>query len=531
MNTATKHHCKAALRLPKTHQLIIGLALSLSIGLISTQRIFNTTLKSTLTEQSSALLTAEIEIASTKPLSSANITAINQALPSHNVAERRVFSSMIQYYGNSSKLVEIFAIDNNYPLIGDCLAMDATGNERPIQTFMQDGEQSIVISQELANQTDITYGTFLSIGEYTGTVTGIITKEPDINIQSLAYGPRIYMPLSDTQATGFKNDRTRKYHSRFIELTAPGDIQQLTQTLTDALAIEGTQKTIQGSYGPSQPIIVRNFRDINKDIIRGFDALNQFFLFLSLFVLMLTGIAFGFMIWTSIIQALPMIGNLRYMGLSTRNIHQFYMSESLQLAIKMTAAGLAIGATLAQIAMSIVANRMNISFQWIQLSITDIGLVVGFSVIAILGITKVVLSIINANRNFHGEQSNISMVKLWAIIFAGLIGFLSLFLALNGLGITAIAILIALFALIFSGLYGLDVGIGAALRRVRVPGSIELRLAINHLSESHTLRRVAFISITFAMITILTIANYQTSLDNEFSPKNPDQVSTKPICN
>ena len=348
---------------------------------------------------------------------------------------------MIQYYGNSSKLVEIFAIDNNYPLIGDCLAMDATGNERPIQTFMQDGEQSIVISQELANQTDITYGTFLSIGEYTGTVTGIITKEPDINIQSLAYGPRIYMPLSDTQATGFKNDRTRKYHSRFIELTAPGDIQQLTQTLTDALAIEGTQKTIQGSYGPSQPIIVRNFRDINKDIIRGFDALNQFFLFLSLFVLMLTGIAFGFMIWTSIIR-LPMIGNLRYMGLSTRNIHQFYMSESLQLAIKMTAAGLAIGATLAQIAMSIVANRMNISFQWIQLSITDIGLVVGFSVIAILGITKVVLSIINANRNFHGEQSNISMDKLWAIIFAGLIGFLSLFLALNGLQY-CIAILIA----------------------------------------------------------------------------------------
>ena len=186
---------------------------------------------------------------------------------------------MIQYYGNSTKLVEIFAIDNNYPLIGDCLAMDATGNERPIQTFMQDGEQSIVISQELANQTDITYGTFLSIGEYTGTVTGIITKEPDINIQSLAYRPRIYMPLSDTQATGFKNDRTRKYHSRFIELTAPGDIQQLAQTLTDALAIEGTQKTIQGSYGPSQPIIVRNFRDINKDIIRGFDALNQFFYF------------------------------------------------------------------------------------------------------------------------------------------------------------------------------------------------------------------------------------------------------------
>ena len=41
----------------------------------------------------------------------------------------------------------------------------------------------------------------------------------------------------------------------------------------------------------------------------------------------------------------------------------------------MTVAGLLIGATLAQIAMSIVANRMNISFQWIQVTVADIGLV------------------------------------------------------------------------------------------------------------------------------------------------------------
>ena len=486
MNKATKAHCKSALRLAKSHQIIIGLALSLSIGLISTQRIFNTTLTTTLTQQSSALLTADIEIASTQALSTANITAVSEALPSHNVAERRVFSSMIQYYGNSTKLVEIYAIDTNYPLIGDCLAMDAEGNERPIRDFINQKNQPIVISEELANQSDITYGSVLRIGNTSGTVIGIITKEPDINIQSLAYGPRIYMNLNDTKSTGFKSDRTRQYHSRFIELLVPADIQQLTQTLTNTLAIEGTQKTIQGSYGPSQPIIVRNYRDINEDIIRGFDALNQFFLFLSLFVLMLTGIAFGFMIWTSIIQALPMIGNLRYMGLSIKNIQQFYLLEALQLAIKMTMAGLLIGAALAQIAMSIVANRMNISFQWIQVTVADIGLVVGFSIIAILGITKVVLSIINANRNFHGEQSDTSMVTLWGIIITGLIAFLAGFLALNGLSATAIAILIGLFALIFSTLYGLDIGIGAALRRTRIPGSIELRLAINHLSESHT---------------------------------------------
>ena len=160
---------------------------------------------------------------------------------------------MIQYYGNSSKLVEIFAIDNNYPLIGDCLAIDAAGNERPIQTFMQDGEQSIVISQELANQTDITYGTFLTIGNYQGTVTGIITKEPDINIQSLAYGPRIYMKLADTKATGFKNDRTRKYHSRFIQLNGPSDIQQLTKSLGSHWPSKGPKKPFKGPMDQANP--------------------------------------------------------------------------------------------------------------------------------------------------------------------------------------------------------------------------------------------------------------------------------------
>ena len=44
------------------------------------------------------------------------------------------------------------------------------------------------------------------------------------------------------------------------------------------------------------------------------------------------------------------------------------------------------------------------------------------------------------------------------------------------------------------------------------------------LSESHTLRRLSFISIALALITILSVAHYEHSLEKEF---NPESKSTK----
>ena len=84
--------------------------------------------------------------------------------------------------------------------------------------------------------------------------------------------------------------------------------------------------------------------------------------------------------------------------------------------------------------------------------------------------------------------------------------------------------LIALFAILFIGLYAIDMVISKLLKKVKLKGSIQTNFAIRYLSENHTLRKVAFIAIGFSVITILSIGNYESSLQHEFNPKNSNKV-------
>ena len=65
-------------------------------------------------------------------------------------------------------------------------------------------------------QTDITFGSTITIGEFSGQVVGVIEDEPDINVQSLALGPRVYITIKNSNKTGFDQSLSRMYHSRFL---------------------------------------------------------------------------------------------------------------------------------------------------------------------------------------------------------------------------------------------------------------------------------------------------------------------------
>ena len=512
------------LALPKNYQVIVTVSLILSIGLISSQRFFNSSLIKTLSEQSSALLTADIEVASTRALSEEDEETISKLTPNLKKSYRQLFSSMIQFYGNETRIAEVVAIDSHYPLRGNCIAINKDGNTIPASKLLDANENGILISSELSETTDIAFGSHIKLGKNTFKVVGIIDEEPDINIQSLSLGPRVYIHLKDTPKLGFRDTTTRKYHSLYLNLSNQTELIDLTDQLTTALNVEGDRKTIQGSYGPSQPIVVRNYRDINRDIIRGFDALNEFYFFLSIFILLLSGSAFGFIIWTSIIHGLQTIGNLRYLGISIRQIKTFYLKTSINIALKTIFFGLILGVLFAQTALQIVSHKLNIGMEFINIAMIDVVFICTFSVLTIVGINQIVLTLINANQLFHQEQSAKSIRTIFFKILLGITGFLLIFLLLNNISLTKSLMLIALFAILFIGLYAIDMVISKLLKKVKLKGSIQTNFAIRYLSENHTLRKVAFIAIGFSVITILSIGNYESSLQHEFNPKNSNKV-------
>ena len=480
---------------------------------MSAQRLLNTSLETSLTNKSAELLTADIEIASTQALSTANITVIQNVLPKHSQSKRQLFSSMIQFYGNQTKLVEIMAIESNYPLRGQCTAFDSDGNIVPVATLLTSTKNAIVIGKQLMHTTDITFGSILKIGNFSGTVIGIINQEPDISIQSLKLGPRIYMALSNVTSTGFDQNLSRKYHSTFISFDTPETSDIWVTPLTKALGIEGNRKTIQGSYGPSQPIVVRSFRDMNESILRGFKSVNQFFLFLSLFILLLSGTAFGFIIWTTIVQKLPDIGNLRYLGVKIKQIHRFYIQEALRIATLATIVGFSAGAMIAQACQWFIGRQMNLPFAIITINTIDALFIAGFSIIGIYLMTLCVITLTKSTRLFEEERPQAASLAILALIACILLSFMASFLLINQVTPKHTMGLIGLFFGVFL-LLGLIDRIGFQLIK-KTPtknASLSSRLAIKYLCDGHTLRRMAFISICFSLIAIFTMAHYEKIL-------------------
>lgn len=516
---------KKALQLKKSHRIIISAALTLCMTLMSAQRLLNTSLNTSLTQKSAELLTADIEIASTQALSTPNVKIISDTLPPHKTSRRQLFSSMIQFYGHQTKLVEIMAIEPNYPLRGQCSAIDSDGNIVPVATLLTSTQNAIVIGKQLMHTTDITFGSTIKIGNFSGTVIGIVNQEPDISIQSLKLGPRLYMNWDNIKVTGFDQQLSRKYHSTFIAFDTPELSDPWVDPLINALKIEGNQKTIQGSYGPSQPIVVRSFRDMNDSILRGFASVNQFFLFLSLFIFLMSGTAFGFIIWTTIIQKLPDIGNLRYLGIEIRRIHAFYTTEALRVASIATLFGLIIGAIIAQTCQWFIGTQMNLPFSLITPHPMDLMFIAGFSIIGIYLMTRCVMKLTTSMRLFDQEQpqrASLQMIGLMALL---LLGCMATFLMLNKVSFPQTLGLIGGFFAIFLALNGIDRLGFVALKIIPTKNaSLPQRLAIKYLSDGHTLRRMAFISICFSLIAMFSMSHYEKSLNHEFNPKNSDKV-------
>ncbi len=514
-----------ALKLKPGHLIIIGVALTLSIALMSAQRILNTSMRAMLTEKSAELLTADIEIATTEAISANDLKRIEGVLINQTNTKRQIFSSMIQYYGDQTELAEIVAIEDSYPLRGECLGIDASGNVTSIATLLNQNPNAVVISERLYNETDLTFGSTVSIGDFTAVVTGIIQSEPDISIQSLQLGPRIYISLKNSKKTGFDPNLSRKYHSFLIKLDEPETANQVGKQLMATLNIQSDQKTVQGSYGPSQPMVVRNYNDVNESIIEGFDAMHQFFLFLSLFVLLLTGTAFGFIIWTSIIQKLPDIGNLRYLGVSIRQIQTFYKKQTVKIASISTIMGLIIGTILAQIAQWIIGLQMNLAFFIVKINPIDIAFIAVFSVLGIYSMTASVLKITETNGLFDNEQPQQTSLKIIAFIGVALFAFMIIFLTLNHIKLITGLMIIALFFSVFLLLSALDASIFSLIKKLPLKQfTLQTRLALKYLCDGHTIRRMAFLSICFSLISILTMAHYEASLNAEFNPQKSNKT-------
>ncbi|MGA0242700.1 MAG: hypothetical protein ACO3K7_06890, partial [Candidatus Marinamargulisbacteria bacterium] len=252
------------------------------------------------------------------------------------------------------------------------------------------------------------------------------------------------------------------------------------------------------------------------------DSVNQFFLFLSIVILLMSGTAFGCIICSSIKQSSHEIHDLRYLGLGWRDIQQFYIRFSVKITSIIASISLVIGWLISHFAHYFVGRKLNLFMTWFWPQWHDALFILGVPSAGIIGITYLVLKMVNPNTLFTQKDHRITwQFAIQGVVFT--ITFLTIFLISSGVSVLpALGICLGIMV-IFIILHGANGLFYEGLRRIRYRKSFQFTLAIHYANDRSWLKHMTFIAISVCLITIFGVSNYESSLKHSFNPQRNNQ--------
>lgn len=138
--------------------------------------------------------------------------------------------------GDTNSLVELKAVDDVYPLVGELkLDRDMTLEQA---LALRDGVHGAVAEESLAQRLDIAVGDRLRLGEATLELRAMITEEPDRLVNFASFGPRLMISDAAVAETGLVQVGSLVRHYYRIVLPASTDrkawIEDLEERFPDA---------------------------------------------------------------------------------------------------------------------------------------------------------------------------------------------------------------------------------------------------------------------------------------------------------
>ncbi|MBE9603872.1 ABC transporter permease [Acetobacteraceae bacterium H6797] len=239
-------------------------------------------------------------------------------------------------------LVELKAVDNAYPLIGE-LVLNPPG-EMSSQENLADGRYDFVVDPLVAERLGIQRGDTVRLGEASFTLDGTITSEPDKLTTPTLLGPRAMIALSALPAT---------------KLVQPGSLVQYQYRvrLPEGASRDDFVRDLRAAF-PDGGWRIRTSAAVAPSVNRWLDQASNFLTLAGLTALLVGGIgvATGVRGWLD--QRGRTIATLRCLGAPARVIFTTYLVQVLALAGLGIVVGLVAGYGLTWAAASALAGAL-----------------------------------------------------------------------------------------------------------------------------------------------------------------------------
>lgn len=493
------------------HFFVFVTCLMLGVAIIGSVGSFGAIVENALQGQAKSLLGGdfEVELRGTPAPQAARALLEETGEVSHIATLRTML-----YHQQESLLVEVKAVDDAYPLIGELQLQEAISRENAL------AGQGVIVDPILLSQLDLKLGDTIRIGSASYTVRATIAREPDRTVQIVSFGPRVMMSQAALEASGLIQPFSLIEH-RYRVLTPP-DVavnEAFLGRLEDRLA----ERFADQSWD------VDGLRDSNRAVQRFTDQLLSFLTLSGLATFLIAGIGIGSSARAYLEKKLPSMAVFKVLGASRRVIGYSYLLLLGMLSGIGGLAGMVLAALITQLAVPLIAPILPVLETQAGLAVAPLLLALWYGfLIAYLFSMPALLNALDVRPAllFRAKTGILSfrwrgpIWRVMAILGVLLIGTLLISAREREVMLGAIGVMLLAFLL-----FGLCAW---AVRRITKRLSARpawLKLALGNLhrpgSTTGTVIYAIGISLTVLIALTLTEANFQSRIErvvNEDAP-------------
>ena len=200
---------------------VMNIALGL-VGFITVDAL-KSSIDESLSGKSREILGADIAVSAFRTLKVDEISAFDSLIPpGTRIAEETSWVSMVSAFGEDrrdaappARLMEIRAVDKNFPFYGAIGFTNETGQESGERIFERMSQEPVAIAApELFVQLELKAGQQVKIGDQVFRLAGTITNDPSTSSASFSIAPRIYIGQAWVAKTGLVQLGSRIVHAR-----------------------------------------------------------------------------------------------------------------------------------------------------------------------------------------------------------------------------------------------------------------------------------------------------------------------------
>ncbi|NJN27564.1 MAG: FtsX-like permease family protein [Cyclobacteriaceae bacterium] len=344
--------------------IVIGIAALVAID------SFNHNLQDDIDAQARELLGADLVVNSRgKQFDEAFIRQLDTVYA--EFARDARFASMVYFpKGEGTRLIQVIALDGNFPFYGSISLRDSAG----LRAFRQ-GE-SVLIDESLATQFGVAVSDSLKLGKSKFVISGFVTGFPGNSSITTSFAPAVYLPYGKLDSTGLIQFGSRVNYNKYLKILG-NDLDKVVERLKKPVEQKG--------YG------YETVETRSENLGRAFGNLYKFFNLLSFVALILGCIGVASSVYIYVKEKKYAAAVLRCMGASGWQIFYVFFIQILFLGIIGSVLGVLHG-VLVQYLLPLVLNDflpvdVNIQVSWLA---AIRGLLVGLVISTLFSVLPLV---------------------------------------------------------------------------------------------------------------------------------------------